>query len=68
MTIQDMLDHGIEIQGNITVKQWNDKKETYKILTETDIAIFKPEALDKEIKYMYSVDGVGLVIEVEPEE
>jgi hypothetical protein len=64
MTIRDITEQGIEIQGNVTVKQWDEEKETYKVLTETDIAIFKPEALDKEITYMYAIDGVGLVIEV----
>jgi len=64
MTLRDITDT-ITLQGNVTVKQWDEEKETYNILTETDSAIFNGRVLDKEITYMYAIDGVGLVIEVE---
>jgi hypothetical protein len=62
LTIRDLTDQ-FEIQGNVIVKQWDDNKETYNILRETDSAIFTEEVLDLEIKYMYAVDNT-LMIEI----
>lgn len=64
MTIRDLTDQGIEIQGDVTVKQWDEKKETYNILCETDAAIFNNKVLDREIKFMWAIDNT-LIIEVE---
>jgi hypothetical protein len=67
MTIRDLTDQ-FEIQGSVTVKEWNEKKQRYNILIETDSAIFnsntKVLVIDREIKYMYAVNNT-LVIEVE---
>jgi hypothetical protein len=63
MTLRDLTEN-MEIQGNVIVKQWNEEKETYNILVETESAIFTEEVLDMEILYMYAVNN-SLIIEVE---
>ena len=35
MTIRQLLDSGIEIEGNVTIKKWIDKTETYRTLHST---------------------------------
>lgn len=63
MTLRDITD-AMTVQGNLTVKQWNEEKETYNILAETDIVIIPENVLDMEITYMYAIDN-GLIVEVE---
>lgn len=70
MTIRQLLDSGIEIEGNVTIKKWIDKTETYRTLHSTTIFEKRHfgEFMDMEIKYMYSVEENGqgwLIIEVE---
>lgn len=69
MTIRRLLESGIEITGNVTIKKWIDKTETYRILHSTTIFEQRHfgEFMDMEIKYMYSIEENGqgwLIIEV----
>lgn len=64
MTLRDITEQSIEIQGNVTVKKWIEEKNDYKILAETESTIFPEKVLDREIKYMWAIDNT-LVIEVE---
>ena len=52
MTLRDIEDT-IEIQGKVIVKKWIEEKNDYKVLAETESAIFPDKVLDREIKYMY---------------
>lgn len=70
MTIRQLLDSGIEIEGNVTIKKWIDKTETYRTLHSTTLFEQRHfgEFMDMEIKYMYSVEENEqgwLIIEVE---
>ena len=65
MTIRDLLDAGIMIQNKVVVRLFVDDEE----YDEKEIADERfydlPEGyLDKEIHYMYAIDGIGLVIEI----
>jgi hypothetical protein len=62
MTLRDIEDT-IEIQGKVTVKHFDEEKETYNILVETESAIFTEEVLDMEITFMYCENN-SLIIEV----
>jgi hypothetical protein len=62
MTVLDIT-ASIEIQGNVIIKQWDEDKNTYNILAETDTGIFENGTQDMEIKFMYAIDNT-LVIEV----
>lgn len=64
MTIRDMLDSGIEIQGKVEVRQWREETNDNLIFCITDSAIFTEEALDMKITYMWVMDKT-LIIEVE---
>jgi hypothetical protein len=70
MTIKQLLENSIEIEGKVTVRQYDYKLDIYKTLHST--TYFSQEHygdfMDMEIKFIYSVeeDGEGwLVIEVE---
>ena len=70
MSINDLLEQGIEIQGQYDIEVWDNEKEEYTNFTsgqyfEFDRDEIKEEYLNAEIFYMYAKDGV-LVIEVEP--
>lgn len=70
MTLRQLLEYGIEITGNVTIKKWIDKTETYRTLHSTTIFEQRHfgEFMDMEIKYMYSVEEHGqgwLIIEVD---
>lgn len=70
MTINDMIDAGIEIQGRTEIRRWNNEKENYDI--KTDIPMFELKETNKwlfdlEITYMYAIDNT-LVIEVKEQE
>ena len=74
MSIRDLLDQGIRIQGAYQIKVYDDVCETYDILVEGDE--FEEmdhsdieDVLDMEITYMYAMPkdteyGVKIVIEV----
>lgn len=61
MTINDLLDNLITLQGEVTVKSYNYEtdKYTYYDYNTDDIR-------DREIKFMYAQDN-ELVIEIEEE-
>ena len=70
MSINDLLEQGIGIQGQYDIEVWDNEKEEYTNFTsgqyfEFDRDEIKEEYLNAEIFYMYAKDGV-LVIEVEP--
>ena len=67
MTIRDMCIAGIEIQGPVTVKYWDD--DNCVVLFE-DYAerIGDQDFLDMEVRYMYSLANGMLVFEVSPED
>ena len=68
MTIRDLMEQ-FTIQGEYQIKRWSDEKETYDILAEgRDFEYDKinDEALDAEIKYMYTPQQASyIVFEVE---
>jgi hypothetical protein len=64
MTLRDITEQGIEIQGNIIVKQINEQHDNANTILESDSAIFNDKVLDMEIQYMYCENN-KLVIEVE---
>ena len=75
MTIRDLMEQGIRIQGAFQIKEWSDAEDTYIILSEGSEFEFESsdvedEILDMEIKYMYPISmGTGMaaciVFEVE---
>jgi hypothetical protein len=75
MSIRDLLEQGIRIQGAYQIKQYDDAFETYDILIEGDEfeemnQVDCKDVLDMEITYMYAMPkelgyGVKIVIEVE---
>lgn len=68
MTIRDLVEQGITIQGDkVIVEQWNNKKEDYDILYETkrDLLVGDcEEYADCDISYIYQSKNV-LHIEIE---
>ena len=74
MTIRDLMEQGIRIQGAFQIKKWDDAEETYTMLAEGSQFEFEScdieeEVLDMEIKYLYAIptaEGSALtVFEVE---
>jgi len=64
MTIRDIVNSGIEIQGKVTVRKWIEEKNDNEIFCETETAIFPRKVLDKEITHMWAMDD-SLIIEIE---
>ena len=64
MTIRDILNSGIEVQGKVIVRKWIEEKNDNKIFCETELAIFPEKVLDKEITHMWAMDN-NLIIEIE---
>jgi len=65
MTIRDLLDAGIMIQGDVNVRLYVDDEEvSSETITDEKFYDLPEGYLDKEIHYMFAVDGVGLVIEI----
>ena len=57
MTIRDLMEQGIRIQGAFQIKKWDDAEETYTMLAEGSQFEFEScdieeEVLDMEIKYI----------------
>ena len=75
MTIRDLMEQGIQIQGAFQIKKWDDIKEVYIMLSEGsqfeyESCDIEDEILEMEIKYMYAIptqSGLAAytVIEVE---
>lgn len=60
MTIRDLMEQGIRIQGAFQIKKLDDAEETYTILAEGSQFEFEScdieeDILDMEIKYMYAI-------------
>ena len=69
MSINDLLEQGVEIQGKYDIEVWDgyDYADFLKGQNfELDKSEIKEEYLNAEILYMYAKDGV-LVIEIEYE-
>ncbi len=60
MTIRDLMEQGIGIQGAFQIKKWDNTEETYTMLAEGSQFEFEScdiddEVLDMEIKYLYAI-------------
>ena len=61
MSIRDLMEQGIRIQGAYQIKKWSDENETYEILAEGSEFEYEvpcvedDEILDMEITYMYAI-------------
>lgn len=65
MSINDLLESGIEIQGNIEVKQWINDEEHLLYKGDAERISRNANYVNMRITYMFSIDQIGLVIEVE---
>ena len=74
MSIRDLLDQGIRIQGAYKIMRWDDKEDAYEVLKEGENFELEliysrhneiKKVLDREIEYIYSEPLSGMVIEVE---
>lgn len=64
MTIRDLQEQGIEIQGVYKIQKWNDKKEITELLEIGDDFRYEKhneEVLDMELKYIYSMPKEGTI-------
>ena len=60
MSIRDLMEQGIRIQGAFQIKEWSNAKEIYTTISEGSEFEFESsdiedEILDMEIEYMYSI-------------
>ena len=60
MTIRDLMEQGIRIQGAFQIKKWDDAEETYIMLTEGSMfeeehCDIEEDILDMEIKFVYAI-------------
>ena len=60
MSIRDLMEQGVRIQGAFQIKEWSDTEEIYTTLSEGSEFEFESsdiedEILDMEIRYMYSI-------------
>lgn len=65
MSINELLNSGIEIQGNIKISQWINDEEKILYEGEAERISRNVNYTNMRITYMFSVDRIGLVIEVE---
>jgi hypothetical protein len=62
MTLRELLNQGIEIQGNVIIKRYNEETENHTILYKWNngIEIYSnrifEKIIDNEITYMYCED------------
>jgi len=64
MTISDLLDDGIQIQGEVTIRKWDEITEKYSThSTFDDVSQITDKYLDERITHMYSIKGIGMVLE-----
>lgn len=69
MTIREIFEQGIIIQGPVCVKRWIDEHEHYTVLLKSDdfeCLNMKQGFLDMQINYFYCENG-ELIIEVTDE-
>ena len=59
MTIQDMIDAGIRIQGAYRIETWNDDDDCEILaegsMFEHEVGDINDDILEKEIKYVYPI-------------
>ena len=71
MTIRDLLENGIELQGTYCIKRWCGEYETYTTLAEghdfeCEVYKIKSKYLDAYITYLYVADNkLNIVIRYE---
>ena len=71
MTIRDLIEQGIQLQGWIKVIKWDSDMENSEIISDTSSVNgenIAEEALDLEIKYMYAEDSDFIIEVIETEE
>lgn len=77
MTIRDLMEQGIRIQGAFQIKKWNEEESTYIMLSEGSQFEYEScdiddDILDMEIKYLYAIptaeSGAWAVFEVAKED
>lgn len=69
MTIRDMLEQGVIIQGSVCVKLWSEEHERQTVLLKSDdfeCLNMKHGFLDMQLNYIYCENG-ELIIEVTDE-
>lgn len=69
MSINDLLNNGIEIQGAVIIIRWINDEE-HLIFSSYDDVVWNQnlEWMNHDIKYMYAISGIGYValkIEIE---
>lgn len=67
MTIRDMIDAGIEFQGECYVRVWTHLGFKFNQLLD-DIPVEAPQIQDMEVRYIYPATGGGVVIEIVEDE
>ena len=70
MTIRDLKEQGVYLQGRIKVLKWDsnmEKSETISYSTNTNGENIQDVALDLEIKYMYADDNEFVIEVIEKE-
>ena len=65
MGINDLLNSGIDILCNVEIKQWINDEEKLFYKGEFEKVSKNADYMNMRIIYMFSVDQIGLIIEVE---
>ena len=60
MTVKDIINSGIEIQGSAMIKEYDEATDNSLVC---DVFAYNDEMAEKEIKYIYAKNGV-LIFEV----
>jgi hypothetical protein len=64
MTIRDLINSGIEIQGHVQIIEYDENTDTTRILEDTYNINHAIQYIDSHILYMYPDDNT-LIIEIE---
>jgi len=70
MTIKDLMEQGIYLQGTISVIKWDCNMDDAEAITTTSNMNgenIPEDVLDLEIKYMYAEDNIFIIEVVEKE-
>lgn len=60
MTVKDLINAGIKIQGSAFIKEYNGKTDNPKVCT---LYAYNDEMAEKEIQYIYAENGM-LIFEI----
>ena len=60
MTVKDLINAGIEIQGNAFIKEYDEANDNSKVCS---LYAYNDEMAEKEIKYIYAENGM-LIFEI----